>query len=134
MTELWRLAKENVIDSRDLVARLDELIDELDDLTEEMEASADGAAEAAEWREERDAIEQIVETIDGYSGDDAKNGVSLIRDDYFESYARELAEEIGRIDQNVEWPYTHIDWAGAANDLQTDYTAVDINGVDYWFR
>lgn len=58
----------------------------------------------------------------------------LVRDDYFETFAREEAESIGLIDREVNWPYTCIDWAQAAEALQQDYTTVDFDGETYWYR
>ena len=125
--------KADTIDSRDLVERLSEVIDLLDEVDED-QISADSADEIAELHEERDALEEIVETIDGYGGDNAADGVQLIRNSYFVLFAQAFAEEIGRIEGDADWPYTHIDWEGAADELQMDFTSVEINGQDYWFR
>lgn len=60
--------------------------------------------------------------------------VTLIRDSYFEQYARDLAEDIGAIPDDAQWPCTCIDWEQAARELQQDYTTIDFDGVDYWTR
>lgn len=62
------------------------------------------------------------------------DGVTLIRDSYFENYAQELAEDIGAIGHDLQWPLYHIDWEAAANSLKMDYTLVAFDGVEYWGR
>jgi hypothetical protein len=59
---------------------------------------------------------------------------ALIRDSYFEDYARQLAEDIGAIDSKASWPNNHIDWEDATDALKQDYTEVDFDGVSYWIR
>lgn len=64
---------------------------------------------------------------------DWTHGETLIRDSYFEDYARELAEDIGAVPKD-RWPCSHIDWEAAADDLKQDYMSVDFDGVEYWIR
>jgi hypothetical protein len=59
---------------------------------------------------------------------------SLIRDDYFRTYAQELAEDIGAIDPDAGWPLGHIDWDAAADALRMDYMTVTYLGVEYQVR
>lgn len=66
--------------------------------------------------------------------DDWEYGATLIREDYFEEYAQELAEDIGAIDRNAKWPNDCIDWELAARELQVDYTPVDFGGVTFYVR
>lgn len=61
-------------------------------------------------------------------------GATLIRDSYFEDYAQELAEDIGAIGSNMQWPLMYIDWNAAAEALKQDYSSVDFDGVEYWGR
>lgn len=84
-------------------------------------------------QEELHALKELAEQCERYSGD-WKYGATLIRDDYFEEYAQELAEDLGLINGNASWPNNCIDWEQAANDLKYDYTSVDFNGVTYWIR
>lgn len=85
-----------------------------------------------EW-EELAALKALAEEADGYAPDWA-DGATLVRESYFEDYARELAEDIGAIKDEESWPYTCIDWAKAASDLQQAYTAVEFGDVTYWVR
>jgi len=47
-----------------------------------------------------------------------------------EDFAQQLAEDIGAIQADMQWPYTCIDWEHAANELMYDY--FESNG--YYFR
>lgn len=58
----------------------------------------------------------------------------LIRGDYFETYARGFAEDIGAINSDTAWPATCIDWKKAAKELQTDYTGIEFDGDMWWYR
>jgi len=44
-----------------------------------------------------------------------KYGITLIHENYFEQYARDLAEDIRSLGPGVDihdWPFNHIDWKG----------------------
>lgn len=83
--------------------------------------------------EEYVQLRDFAEEAKGYSPD-WEYGSTLIRDSHFEDYARETAEDCGYIQRGVGWPYTCIDWARAAEELQQDYTSVELAGVTYWVR
>lgn len=38
-----------------------------------------------------------------------------------EDFAQEIADQLGLIDENVQWPYSCIDWERAAHELMYDY-------------
>lgn len=109
---------DDIIDSRDVIARIEELEDQ-----EERDEDE---------QEELKALKALEEEAQGYS--DWKHGATLIRDSYFEKYAQELAEDIGAINKGDEWPNNCIDWEWAANELKYDYTSVNFDGVEYWVR
>jgi hypothetical protein len=110
---------DDVIDSRDVIARIEELegIDEPDD----------------DERDELNTLKELAEEAEGYSPDWAY-GSTLIRDSYFMDYAMELAEDIGAIPDNLQWPCTCIDLDQAARELQMDYSSVEFGDVTYWIR
>jgi hypothetical protein len=116
---------DDVIDLRDIIARVEEL--------EEYEEDG-GEADASELRQLRRWLAECV----GNGGDEQWRGdwypITLIRDSYFENYAVELADDLGVNPPGVSWPFTCIDWEKAARELQVDYTAVDFDGVTYWVR
>jgi hypothetical protein len=133
---------DNLIDSRDVSRRVEELEAEREALAEQItdlqageevqEVVAEAERELAEWdednKEELDALKALAEEV----GTD----VTLIRDSYFEDYARELAEEIGAIYIGVAhgWPLTCIDWEQAAKELRMDYSSVEYGDVTYLYR
>ena len=110
---------DDVIDSRDVIARIDELeaienpnMDDADELVT-LKALADEASQyAADW----------------------EYGETLIRDSYFRDYAEELADDIGAVSKDATWPNNFIDWEAAADALKQDYTSVEFDGVTYWIR
>ena len=104
------------IDSREVIARINYLTG-----TEDEEEQA-----------ELKALEALAE--DAQSSPDWEYGETLIHEGYFEKYARELAEDIGVIDSQTEWPLYCIDWEWAARELKLDYMAVDFAGVTYYIR
>ena len=109
----------DIIDSRDIIARI-----------ESLEAEEERTEEETE---ELTALRNVAERAEGYAAD-WKYGEALIRDSYFEEYAQELAEDCDMISREVRWPYTCIDWEKAAEELQQDYTSIDYEGITYWIR
>jgi len=110
---------DDVIDSREVNERITELQESTDEL------SQDERTELATLL----ALAQQGATID-----DWQYGATLIRDSHFVDYARELAEDLGAISPNAEWPLSYIDWDAAADALQSDYTNVEFDRVTYWVR
>lgn len=79
-------------------------------------------------------LKALADEAEGYTSD-WKYGAVLIHEDYFEDYARQLADDLGLYDdRKAQWPHTCIDWAKAAEELQQDYTSVDFGGETYWVR
>jgi antirestriction protein len=112
----------DIIDVRDIIARVEELEDN---------ANPDVIAEHAQ-------LCAILEELKGLGGDEQWEGhwypVTLIRDSHFRTYAEELADDIDAVPKNAQWPLNCIDWEQAARELQWDYSAVDIDGATYWYR
>ena len=121
----------DVLDVRDLIQRFEEIEDAISD-------HEGGATVDEDDLNEAYTLRAFLAEIVGMGGDDQWRGdwypTDLIRDSYFEDYARELAEDIGAIDSRASWPLTHIDWPAAAAALQQDYTSVEFAGVTYWIR
>jgi|SRR5215469_3625630 len=112
------LRGERYIDSRDLLKRLEELRGDRDD--EEIGLTEDEA-------EELKAIEAIEDEL-------PSDGETLVREDQFEDYARELAADIGSIKGDESWPLNCIDWEKAARELQMDYTSIEFGDYTYLMR
>jgi antirestriction protein len=64
----------------------------------------------------------------------ADNEPTMIPACDFQAYAQELAEDIGAISRDLQWPADCIDWERAARELTMDYAAVEVNGTTYYFR
>ena len=119
---------DDIIDSRDVIERIEELRDELADALEDKDRAV-----ANDILGELIPLESLAKEASEYSPD-WQYGEALIRDSYFEDYAQELADDIGAIPDGYTWPTSCIDWKAAARDLQVDYTEVDFDGVSYWIR
>ena len=120
----------DIIDVRDIIARVEELED----------AIPDDANDARNWLDSGEfvALCAILDELKGAGGDEQWRGdwypVTLVRDSYFRSYAQDLADDCGLIDHTAGWPMNCINWDKAARELQYDYTCVEIDGTQYWYR
>jgi hypothetical protein len=61
-----------------------------------------------------------------------RSGVTLIREDTFEAYAQQHAEDCG--EKTDGWPYDHIDWSEAADSLEKDYREVSYDSDTWLYR
>jgi hypothetical protein len=132
---------DDFFDSRDAQARIDELIAEFDDALEGERETDEEDMSADDWAHmltEDDAQElaALIELRRDVSSSEWGSGMTFLHDAYFEDYAREFASDVvvGYSSQSESWPFTHIDWGAAANDLQTDYTSYDFRDGTYWAR
>ena len=114
---------EDVLDTRDLEAAITELENNIE---EEYHAEGDEYQLAVLKEFRQDLIDNF--------GDSYLDGVTLVRHSYFRAYAQELAEDIGAIGRELQWPLTYIDWEAAIDALSMDYTRVNFDGVKYWGR
>jgi hypothetical protein len=110
--------REDILDTRDILERINYLED----------------TEDAAEQEELQTLQVLIEEVRQVSGEEPEYGATLIRDTYFVDYARELAEDGGLLDPSLGWPFMHIDWAAAAEHLKMDYSPVDFDGVTYWVQ
>ena len=117
----------DIIDTRDIIG----MLEKLEDLQESGDYLETPDCEMAMLR-------KILSNLESLGGDEQWRGnwypVTLIRDSYFTQYAQELAEDIGAVKSDAQWPHTCIDWEHAARELKDDYIAVDIGDLTYWTR
>jgi hypothetical protein len=116
----------DVIDSRDVIARI-----------EELESDRDAALEDGETWFEDDAEELrtlLAFAEEGSGASDWIYGETFVRESYFEDYARELADDLGLISSESTWPARCIDWEQAADELRVDYSSAEFDGVTYYYR
>lgn len=65
-----------------------------------------------------------------------KNETTAIPEFEFAEYAEQLADELGYLDDNTtsRWPFNHIDWEDAADDLKQDYIEFEWENTTYLVR
>ena len=113
---------DDVIDSRDVIARI-----------EDLNGLMEGGDETEEEKEELQTLKHLEEEAN--SAADWSYGETLIRDSYFTEYAEELCKDIGDLPSELPWYIAnHIDWEGVVREIQMDYTSVDFDGITYWIR
>ena len=114
-----------------------ELAKELEELENELAAAEDEGVDADDIIDTdrltaiRDLKAEMASTWDDilrYGGD------GLIPEDEWVAYAQQLAEDIGAIDSNAQWPLSYIDWDAAAEALAQDYETATFEGTDYYYR
>lgn len=157
---LDELMAQECFDSRDLIARLEELLNDrsaLEDELEDRQKAHEAAVKAGDTTAALAAGEEVQEAADDINEWDDDNldelevlreaneqgenyvpdwtyGETLIAERYFTEYAMELAHDIGAVQANEQWPHNHIDWESAASELLHDYTEIDIGDRTYLAR
>lgn len=136
---------EDMLDSRDIFARIEELEEEKESMLEDVPESEYGNSENEKWAAWEDSDEftelqnlsAFMEEFKGYGGDEQWRGdwypVTIIRDSYFEEYTEELLTDIGYISRDFP-SWIAIDWKKTAANVQEDYTSAEFDGVTYWAR
>lgn len=136
---------ENVIDSRDVIARIEHLESEEADLWDA--ATVEGAPASAmtdyeAWKngdegQELTKLKDLADQCEGYG--DWGHGETLIHEDHFVKYIEELIDDCYELPKELSsgnWPYRHItiDYEAAAEEAKADYTEVDFDGQTYFLR
>lgn len=114
---------EDIVDTRDVYERIEDCELELED-----EDLSDLLRE--DYEDELCTLREVVAQLPS----NAVYGEPLIRDSYFVEYAEQLAEDLGYVGGSEGWPFNHIDWDAAADDLKIDYWSVDWDGIEFWVR
>jgi hypothetical protein len=113
MTEISDTAK--VLDTRDIIKRFEALEAERNEVdtptTQAGFAAWDASAAGDEFRRLEDLLDELRGSVGDYQWRGGWYSGTLIRDDYFETYAQEFAEA-----------------------LQQDYMMVDFGKSTYWYR
>jgi hypothetical protein len=131
---------DDLINVRDVMWRVEELREMRESHAPETDST--GLA-VTSWEEENEddanelaALEALLEDLAGNGGDEKWEGAwypaTLIRDDHFTDYARDLCEDIGDM-SNIP-SYIEIDWEATASNIHMDYTTVEFNGATFWYR
>lgn len=121
-------SSDDLIDVRDVIAR----VEELEDLQD-----ADTPLLTLEGAEELKTLSNLLDELKGCGGDEQWRGdwypVTLIRDSYFTEYTQELLQDCGDLPRDLPH-YIAIDWAATARNIRVDYSCVEFDGVTYWYR
>ena len=107
---------DDVIDSRDIIKRIEEL---------ESDPQEDAAEELA-------TLKAFADECKLYSSD-WEYGETLIHRSYFEQYVEEMLQDCGDFPRNLPH-YLYIDWEKTARCIEQDYTTVDFDGEEYLIR
>jgi hypothetical protein len=134
---------EDILDSRDIIARIEELENERDDYTApnkdgyQTMIGADWAVDNPEDADELRALRELAKEAE--CAPDWAYGETLIRRSYFVDYTEQLINDCYELPKEMnsgQWPFRHmtIDYEAAARELEHDYTSVDFDGVEYLIR
>lgn len=135
-----------MIDSRDLIQERDDLKEEiLNDFNEcfpQYEAETYGEIlfeeeEIQSWAEQHEDSRTIIEEIDYLEIEICHSewdyGLTLIPDDEFEDYVKELITDCGYISNDLP-SWIEIDWETTAENVKIDYSEVEFRGETYYYR
>ncbi len=111
----------DIIDSRDVIAAIDELNDKYN------EDGADKVAVSV-------VLQPLLDLADvcECNSPDWHNGVALVHESYFTEYTKQLAND--GMELKTDWPYNCIDWDAAAEQLKQDYYYVEFDGETYYIQ
>lgn len=133
----------DVIDVRDIIARVEELEESKDchvlgapDGTE-TPAPELWARDNPEDAQELETLQAILADLAGNGGDEQWRGdwypVTLIRESYFADYCQDLVIDCGGLPASIP-DYLVIDWEATSRNLKVDYSEVEIDGATYFYR
>jgi hypothetical protein len=117
---------DDIIDSRDVIARIEELesIEGIEEKIDNLEDDDDA--------KELVALRELAGEAEGYAPD-WTYGATLIRESYWTEYVQELLEDCGELPRDLPG-YIVIDWDATTRNIKVDYTEVDFDGVTYLVR
>ena len=154
---------DNVIDSRDIIARIEELERDREDLenaiTNAKESLEDfndptSAMDEDEREAQQETLTAAIDALTDWDKDedgqeltalkalaeeaegyssDWNDGATLIAASCFVDYCQELCADLGEIPKDLP-SYLVIDWEATAENLKEDYTEVDFDGTTYLVR
>lgn len=131
---------DDVIDSRDVIARIEELESERDDHEHDDDGNRTGLSWAEDFPEEADELRGLLELAEeAESSPDWHHGEMLIAEGYFTTYIEELIDDCYELPEGMksgDWPWRHmsIDYEAAANEAKADYNEVSFRGHTFLIR
>ena len=137
----------NILDTRDLSKRREELKEEILDsflenfphyqeMTESFEDIRFEEEEIESWKEDfEDELKEIeeIDTIENELGSEFDYGVTLVDVDDWEEFVEQDLKDLGYIPKDFP-SWIEIDWEATANNVRQDYTEVEYQGNSYLGR
>lgn len=129
----------DIIDSRGIIERIEELYAEWDESTGVDHAEYAIPNDGDDWRvglsdDDADELRDLLNLQDeAESSPDWQYGETLIHDNYFSDYMRELLEDVGYIPEDFP-SWIVVDWDETADNVKMDYFSVEYAGETYWIR
>lgn len=139
-------SNDDIIDIRDIIARVEELREPREALREEFEDEpANEGVDFDGWvcnqvgftredQTELTLLEELLAELAGTGGDERWEGdwypVTLIRDSHFNDAMDELIADCYTLPELPSFMTVTLDYVA----LQMDYTSVEFEGVTYWVR
>lgn len=132
---------QDVMDSRDIIERLQELRDEIEGIEgDDFDRSKVSGPDDPVEKELRDELVQLEKFADECSGSpDWEHGESVIRGTHFTDYIEELIKDCYPMPKELnsgDWPWRHmtVDYEAAAEEAKQDYICAEFDGVEYYIR
>ena len=146
----------DIFDVRDVIGRFEELESILELAFEQETESGETSLGFDEWIDavikdqsaahahgywdeanEYQVINHLLDSVRGRGGDEQWRGgwypVTLIADEYFTEYAIDMLKDCGELPANIPH-YIVIDEEATTENIQQDYSTVEIEGFIYWYR
>ena len=137
----------NILDTRDLSKRREELKEEILDsflenfphyqeMTESFEDIRFEEEEIQSWKEDfEDELKEIeeIDTIENELGSEFDYGVTLVDVDDWEEFVEQDLKDLDYIPKDFP-SWIEIDWEATANNVRQDYTEVEYQGNSYLGR
>jgi len=144
--------KDDVIDSRDVIERIEELAStQIQAFNEQQSIEGDDDLQIEDddfnndhfrnWLKEgegidieRDELISLLELQDQCEDlSDWEYGETLVNADYWVDYVYDLLRDCGDLPKDIPH-YIEIDWDATANNIEHDYMRVDFGGEEYLIR
>ncbi len=123
--------EDEITDSRDIIELYEDMLDDLNSIVIEHPSNSEDTCKDiinlkeldldADFKSELTFLIEIIEGFENYGEWDG--GCSVIPEDLFEDYTKELIDECYGIPDTSAWPMNHMnmDCAAAADELRIDY-------------
>lgn len=136
----------NVLDTRDLIEKRDELKEEIlnsflecfpqyEDMTDSYEDILMEEEEIQDWKYGWSEEINHIEEIDSIENDvsEFNDGTALIDENDMEEYVKDLLEELGYISKDFP-SWIEIDWSSTTDNVKQDYSELTYQGTEYFYR